>query len=77
MGKHRSQQADRRKQELLHSPYSKASYKYLRQDHSAPLIALQDPSGAFITDPMRMDALLRQTWQKVYQGNVESFATTT
>eukprot|EP00973_Karenia_brevis_P074580 10364581-Karenia_brevis.AAC.1 len=61
---HKVQQASDRKQRLLHSPYEKATYKFLKHDHIAPLVALQDESGRFITDSVSMDTLLRRTWEK-------------
>ena len=55
---------------MLNELHHKRAYQYIANTYSPPIHALQDPGGNYVTSPDAIDALLRNTWHGVYQGNV-------
>ena len=52
------------------SKHQKAAFQHISPPSTPALVALKRSDGTFATAPDDMDALLRQTWAPVYQGNV-------
>ena len=55
---------------MFHSPHRKAAFKKIAATYSPPLVALRAEDGAYVTDPMKMDSLIRRAWSGIFAGNV-------
>ena len=61
---------------LLNEPHFRSTFKQISGKQFVSLTALRDSNGTITTDPTRIDQLVQQAWQRVYDGNSDDHPST-